>query len=126
MVPKHNLDLVRLMVSNGTRCITKYNAEYYEERTKRRDIRKDAGLKLYYKKVEKIMRQSVKVYDDDEIRVGVGAPIYLTGCLDVILDKIIVAAEKFKTTRGVICVDSIVRGIQNDLSLKLLFCEVFA
>jgi histone H3/H4 len=129
----HNDDgkLLKLMVSNATKAITRYNADYTEidtDRKQRRNVRTDTRLYLYPSRIETIMRQHISNHKDDEFeytRLGVGATIYLTGALDIIVKEIIMSSEKYKTTRKIISMDSILNGCKNNETLKLLFAELF-
>jgi histone H3/H4 len=130
LLPKFDIKLVGLMVCGGTQCITSFNAEYDGEydnnKKKKRNIKKDSNSKLYPRKVEKIMRKYIAADKDiSDMRIGIGGPIYLTGALDVIVNELIVGADKYKTSKNVINIDSILNACKNNISLKLLFCEAF-
>jgi len=128
-----NGKVLRLFICNGTKAVTCYNAEVTDEKdqpNKRRNLRISSRLHLYPRRVETIMRQYIidaSKLDDDfsDMRMGIGAPIYLTGALDVLVNQIIMSSEKYKTTRKIISMDSILNGCKNNETLKLLFAELF-
>jgi len=121
--------LLKLIISNATKSITMYNAEYAGNNIKtRRNTKIDSNLKLYPTRIESIMRQYIKQYNNDNsehVHLGIGAIIYLTGVLDIIVQKLIISSSQHKTSKNLISFDSVIKGCNDDQSLKLLFYELF-
>lgn len=129
--PKDNTcNFTAIMVANGTRCVTRFNAEYvgYNEKNKRHNNRVDSGLKLHPSKIKHIMKDYVtklNIKEDITIRIGVGSYIYLGGVLDKIVEEILTSSNKYQTSKKTISTDSVINGCGSNTTLRLLFCELF-
>ena len=112
---------------NASTCIN-WDASACDDKKKIRNTKIDSGSKLHPKRVESIMREYLIKYNNNErtnIRMGIGAPLYLTGVLDTIVKELIISSSTYKISRSLISMDSIINGCKNNPTLKLLFCELF-
>jgi histone H3/H4 len=126
----------RELVYEGTKAVTRYNAHVANKPSPRKKESKIPskreylvdmiGTRIEPRKVERIMRQYIRdknVDEDMNIRMGIGAAIYLTAIVNKTVERIISFTNK--STSGNISTQSIINACKNDNELKYLYYELF-